>query len=296
MIAELLMSTVLYVPGWMRTQHPQAGVLESLSNTFASASVEFMRWDGDNVVWPMALDAADRESWRLAFEVATMPPEARAGLTVVGHSLGARMTVRMLARLAEKGLKVRQAFLLAAAIPYDDPDLAKMGLASELPIVAVCNPDDVTLRYVYGLAGGEGRAAFGANGTVSPVPNVKEYVTPTNITRQVAIDRSWAKHQVLKDIANHHVAFYLEYMRRVLGGEGDSGEVMVPQDMPTVEWPVMDSGVWWDVVEEASGWKLERNKVTGHFRIIDPKKKRTAWGREREMRASFDKVKLQLGK
>ena len=71
---------------------------------------------------------------------------------------------------------------------------------------------------------------------------------------------------------------------------------MVPQDFPGVEGHVMDSMVWWDVLDSSSGWKLEKNKVTGHCRIIDPDKLRTAWGRESEMRTAFEKVKQQLGK
>ena len=56
----------------------------------------------------------------------------------------------------------------------------------------------------------------------------------------------------------------------------------------------MDSMIWWDVLDSCRGWKLEKNKMTGHCRIIDSHKMRTAWGREAEMRAAFEKVKLQL--
>ena len=118
-------------------------------------------------------------------------------------------------------------------------------------------------------------------------------MTPTNITSEVDIGGIWAK-KVIKDIANHHEKFYLEYARRILGGEEPSGKVMVPQDFPGVEGHVMDSEIWWTVLDSFRGWKLEKNKVTGHCRIIDPDKLRTAWGRESEMRAAFEKVKNQL--
>ena len=121
-------------------------------------------------------------------------------------------------------------------------------------------------------------------------------MTPTNITREASIDGIWAKSQALKDIANHHEKFYLEYARRILGGEEPSGKVMVPQGFPGVEGHVMDSMVWWDVLDSSGGWKLEKNKVTGHCRIIDPDKLRKAWGREAEMRSAFEKVKQQIGK
>ena len=98
----------------------------------------------------------------------------------------------------------------------------------------------------------------------------------------------------MKDIANHHEKFYLEYARRILGGEEPSGKVMVPQGFPGVEGHVMDSEIWWTVLDSSGGWKLEKNKVTGHCRIIDPDKLRKAWGRESEMCTAFEKVKSQL--
>ena len=183
---------------------------------------------------------------------------------------------------------------MAAAIPNEDLDLKKMGGGSEMPVLAVCNPDDITLRYVYTLAGGESAVAFGANGTLKSIANVKECVTPKDITEQVEIDALWGKAQLLKDVANHCELFYIDYLRRLLGGEAASGEVMVPQALPTVEGKVMDSGFWWDTLAETNGWKLQRNKVTGHGRIIDPGKVRKAWGGVGEMTKAFEKVKKQL--
>ncbi len=293
MTMAVLAAMVWYVPGWLRTSEPAEGVLDCVTNAFPAAKVEFKSWDGDNVVWPLAVDSADKESWRIAFEIAMMPPEERANLTLMGHSLGGRIIARVMARLAEHDIKIRQAVLMGAAIPSDDPDLVKMGRASELPVLAVCNPDDVTLRYVYAIAGGERGVAFGANGTVAPCDNVVECVTPTNLTHEVEIGEKWAQIPVLKDIANHHEKFYIDYARRILGGEEPSGKVMVPQGYPTLEGRVMDAGVWWDVIDTAAGWKLERNKVTGHCRILRPDRTRAAWGPESDMRAAFEKVKRQ---
>ena len=87
--------------------------------------------------------------------------------------------------------------------------------------------------------------------------------------------------QAIKNIANHSEFFYIEYLRRLLSGEEASGEVM-------------DSGLWWDTLAETNGWKLQRNKVTGHGRIINPQKVRKAWGTVEEMALSFEKVRNQL--
>ena len=292
--ALLMATTVWYIPGWMRTEKPREDVMTAMTNAFPGAKIEFKAWDGNRLVWPQSVDSADKESWRFAFEAAMLPREERENLVIVGHSLGGRITARVLARLAENGLKVRQASLMAAAIPNADPDLMKMGGGSELPVLAVCNPDDITLRYVYTLMGGESAVAFGANGALKPIANVKELVTPKDITEQVEIDALWGKAQLLKDVANHCELFYIEYLRRILGGEAVSGEVMVPQALPTVEGKVMDAGFWWDTLAETNGWKLQRNKVTGHGRIINPQKVRKAWGTVEEMVLSFEKVRKQL--
>ena len=294
-----IMAVVWYIPGWLRTQTPQEGCLESLTNTYETASVEFKAWNGNVPVWPKAVEHADETAERFAAEVIAMPEEARTNLTIVGHSLGGRITARVLARLAEKDVRIRQAVLMAAAIPFVDSDVAKMGGGSTLPVIAVCNPDDVTLKYVYTLAGGEPKAdyltgAYGANGSVTNIPNVIEYVTPTNVTECVKIDHLWGKSEHLKEIANHHVHFYLEYLRKIVNGEECDGRVMVPQHLPTVEGKVMDAGIWWRVLDMHAGWKLERNIVTGHCRILDPQKIRRAWGGEAAMRAAFEKTKAQL--
>jgi len=288
-------TTVWYVPGWMRTQEPQHGALASVSNAFPDATVEFKRWDGDRF-WPHAIVSADAAATNFVNEIAALPKSEREGLVVVGHSLGGRIAARVLAGLAERNLKIERGVLLAAAIPANDAAIAKMGGGSALPVVAVCNPNDLTLRYVYALAGGESQTAFGANGSLKPATNVVECVTPPDIVEQVEIDGSWAKVSAFKEAANHHALFYLYYLRRILAGEKPSGAVMVPQDNPCIDHKVVDAEIWWDVLERHADWKLEQHKITGHCRIVSPKKKCTAWGDEASMRAAFAKVKSQVRK
>ena len=218
MIAETLLmaTTVWYIPGWMRTDALRPDLANCISNVFPQAKIEFKDWDGDRLVWAHAVDSADKTAWRIAFEAAMLPREERENLVIVGHSLGARITARVLARLGEHGLKVKEGLLLAAAIPNDDPDLAKMGAGSTRPVISVRNPKDVTLRYAYRIAGGEDAFAFGAKGAPEPLANVEERVMPESITKEVEIEDLWGKAQFLKDVANHHDIFYFEYLKRVL--------------------------------------------------------------------------------
>lgn len=54
--------------------------------------------------------------------------------------------------------------------------------------------------------------------------------------------------------------------------------------MPNAKTKVMDKGVMWDTLATSAGYKLQKNKLTDHCRIIGPDKVRIAWGSEEAMR------------
>jgi pimeloyl-ACP methyl ester carboxylesterase len=283
-----------YVPGWMRTKEPEELAWNSFTNVFSAGETSFRKWDG-NQLWPTAAKNADLVAVKLADEIKTMPEGRRARLTLVGHSLGGRIVARALARLSLDGVKIKRGILLAPAIPAYDNELQRMGLGSKEPLIVVANPDDITLKYVYTIAGGEDGPAYGASAAFKTPKNVKEIRVPEDITKNTVIDAFWGRFDAVKEIANHHASFYFEELSRVLDGKESKGvRVMVPQDKINFEWKVMDAGVWWDVLDEKDGWKLERNIVTGHCRILNPEKVRVAWGSQERMEKAFKKVKSQL--
>lgn len=295
MVAGSARAEVWYVPGWMRSGEPEGGAWRSFTNVFATAECAFWAWDGDHR-WSTAVTNADAAAGRLAEELRAMDAKRRAGLTLVGHSLGGRIIARSLAKLGADGIKVSQGILLAPAIPAADGDVAKMGAGSEMPLLVVVNPQDITLKYVYTMAGGEPGPSLGTDGTRTLPENVVECSCPETITEETEITDFWGKTDVVKRIANHHASFYFTELGRILEGRPSRRvQMMVPQDKVNVEWKVMDAGVWWDVLQVREGWKLERNIVTGHCRILNPEKRRVAWGREASMRESFDKILRQLG-
>lgn len=48
--------------------------------------------------------------------------------------------------------------------------------------------------------------------------------------------------------------------------------------LPNVNFPTMGGEVFWDDVANVKGWRLQRNKLTRHARILDPDNFRRAWG------------------
>lgn len=285
-LAGMVCGEVWYVPGWNRTTETNGLAYASCTNVFADAVCVFKGWDGDRGWWTSAKNA-DQEGARLAAEIAALPEEARADLTLVGHSLGGRIIARALARLAARGVAIRQGILLAPAIPMRDADVAKMGGGAKLPVLVVVNPEDTVLKYVYTLSGAE-KPALGADGTPYPIFNVAEYAVSSDITCETKVDAAWGRSETVKRICNHLAVFYFEELRRVLAGTpSPQAQTRVVQDKINVAWKVMDAGVWWDVLASSNGWKLEKNVVTGHCRILDPERRRRAWGRETRMRESF---------
>lgn len=293
-LAKCAFSEAWYVPGWMRTQTPEGGAWSSFTNVFSSSECAFWQWDGDEL-WQKAVRNADAAGRRLARDVRSLPAGRRDSLVLVGHSLGGRVIARALADLGATGDRIAAAALLAPAIPANDPDVVKMGAGSKSPVILVVNPQDITLKYVYAAAGGESGQPLGANGTPAPVANVREFSVPSDITDTTAIHDAWGSNDTIKRIANHHASFYFAELGRILDGKPSKNvQMVVPQGNVNIESKVVDAGVWWDVLDYSRGWKLERNILTGHCRILNPSKRRIAWGSEARMRESFAKVKRQL--
>ena len=105
----------------------------------------------------------------------------------------------------------------------------------------------------------------------------------------------WGRIDALRRLARHHALFYLEALRRVMDGiDLAADQTLVPQDRVNLNLKVMDACVFWQVLDEACGWKLEQNRLTSHCRILNPDKVRVAWGDENVMRQSFAKVRRML--
>ncbi len=290
----LKVSTIWYLPGWNRAEKADDLAYPACTSVFGEENCHFEPWQGDTL-WPIALRNANTKVDELIARIAALSEAERKQLVLVGHSLGGRIVARTLAGLAKRKLKIHCGILLAPAIPMNDEAVSLMGEGSELPVLLIVNPQDLTLKYVYALASGEKAPSLGTDGALEPLSNVIEYAVSSNVTEEVKIDALWGQSETLKRICNHVATFYFEELRAILKGTPTAqAQIRVPQNMVNVEWLVLDAGIWWELLAEKDGWKLQRNKITRHCRILDPSKHRLAWGAEQEMRHSFNKVLSQL--
>ena len=52
--------------------------------------------------------------------------------------------------------------------------------------------------------------------------------------------------------------------------------------LPNIKFPTLGGKVFWDTIAERNGLKVQKNKITGHCRILDSDNFRLAWGGSEE--------------
>lgn len=73
----------------------------------------------------------------------------------------------------------------------------------------------------------------------------------------------------------------------------ESGEIvnlLRNASMPNIPLPTMGGNVFWNELAECNGWRLQKNMVTQHCRILDPSDVRRAWGGDDAMERLFGKL------
>lgn len=60
--------------------------------------------------------------------------------------------------------------------------------------------------------------------------------------------------------------------------------------LPNINFPTMGGEVFWNDLAEANGWRVQKNNITGHCRILDNEDVRRAWGGEEAIMIFFQKI------
>ena len=60
----------------------------------------------------------------------------------------------------------------------------------------------------------------------------------------------------------------------------ESGDTLNGLSMPNIPFPTLGGHVFWTDLANVKGWRLQRNDITRHCRILDPDDIRRAWGGE----------------
>ena len=202
---------IWYVPGWKRCEAKLAPEHEDFfKKAFPGSAAHIVNWNG-NGDWSESVTNADAYVATLVTAIDAMKPEDRQRLTLIGHSLGGRIVAKTVAELQRKNIKIQNAVMLAAAIPFDDAD-AEVALQSKsMPVISIYNPNDKMLKYAYRIAGGENSTALGAHSTGKP----NEFRVSWNTIEDTHIPTTDINWDFVKSVFNHTAIFYLQQLKKI---------------------------------------------------------------------------------
>jgi pimeloyl-ACP methyl ester carboxylesterase len=153
---------VVLCPGWFSAEASFDEIVETLRPVFPRATFETYRWPS-NAPWSAARDYVDGDGVEAFAQFASTLPTDPAKIALVGHSLGARLTTRALARRARRGESpFSAAFLFGAAVDADEPEVEGAARGVLAPLGNFFAAADRVLKYAYRTA--EGKRSLGLRG------------------------------------------------------------------------------------------------------------------------------------
>ncbi|MBR1871133.1 MAG: alpha/beta hydrolase [Kiritimatiellae bacterium] len=211
----LYADVAIYIPGWLKCHAPTSAAPQRIQRLAPSGTFLYYDWDG-NRTWGASLRNAELEAERLAGELMRLDDAALEKITIVGHSLGARIAVRALAQISRHGRRIRKAYLLGAAIACDDADIEAAMYGTKRGIVFVCNGSEFTLAVLYSSWFAENEKALGVEEPAKLANGSRTiWVEPQDI-RDARIPALWGKFAPFRKIAAHHAMFYATALARYL--------------------------------------------------------------------------------
>lgn len=263
---------VWFVPGWRTGFDGRAGCVKILKDTFPGRKIVVKSWDSRQP-WPVANRNSAVFTETLFAELSAMPEAERRELILIGHSIGGRIVLTLLNRLAEQGKKIHSAALLATVVPCDSPLIPKALDAVRFEICDISNPGDLILKYLYPLDG-DHAAPLGYAGWVGGDPRLIEGVCRHD-------DSSFLIHFAYLYLEE------LERMYRTLPPRVETASPASPPRRPA-------DTLFWRDVEVYGNWRLQRHYDGRRTRLLDPDGVRRAAGDDGSVRAVFADVKRQL--
>lgn len=143
---------VALCPGWLSADASFDEIVETLRPAFPRATFDCYRWPS-NVFWDEARDYVDEDGAEEFARFAAALSNDSAKVALIGHSLGARLTVRALARRTRNGEPpLGAAFLMGAAVDADEPELEAAARGVRAPLGNFFSEADRVLKYAYQTA------------------------------------------------------------------------------------------------------------------------------------------------
>ena len=263
-----LRAEVFFIPGWRVGFAKREGINRRLLEAFPGKKITVKAWDSRQP-WDVTKKNAEEVMEKFFQEISAMPESARRDLILVGHSIGAKIVVEILNKLADEGKKIHSAALLGAAIAENDSRIERALDALRFYCFNIYNPGDWVLLFLFPLDnfGTTSLGLYGWHGS-----DHRFFEAAVTHSDRVAF-------------ANHYAYIYLDELGIMLKNIPRFAEIDVLQDEYNIPRIPADM-LYWHKIREYQGWLLQKNSA-GKYRILDPDGVRRAQGCEKKMKKSF---------
>ena len=262
---------VFFVPGWRTGNSSRVGCVRIINDIWPGMPVTVKSWDS-LVTLEEAKQNAATYTGTLLKEILDMPAERRRELILAGHSLGAVIVLEILDELAGRKMQIKEAALLGAPVPNNDP--------------VIFRALDAVQKYCYNVAfTGDGvlRLLCPLSGTAEPLGvNGWKFSHPRFVESVVTLPFS---------LYNHFAYRYLEELDR-LTDTHEAKQIRIPGGCEPYFYD--ENGIFWRKQEEFASWQLQSHIINGKFRIVDPQNQVRLEGTESTARSGFEHLKNHL--
>ncbi|GEM_PF-5134854 len=282
---------IIYIGGWTTENKELTEQCELLREIFPEAEIERLEWPA-NGEFAAVLEAADRMALEEAVKIARLSSEGRESIVVIGHSLGGRMAIRILAELHRKKMCVSRGIFLGPAIDGNDKDISEAIQASKGQNILIYQPNDVVLRDEYSAYMKKDSAALGSRGYLGDYSGKN--------LRQICINEGSSY--------SHLSILYLKKLQEKIDSEVDEKPVKeIHGFRHEMDNPTKTMEIYPKVVDECMGWRilLPRGKaivetldlfgwIEFNYLLCDPEMRCRAKGTRAEMQEALEDVKRIL--
>ena len=252
-------TVIVYVPGWKNKGVSQKEQVQLLKKIYPHSKICVKLWESQGE-FNECKKRADAYTENLAEEICAMRPEEQRKLILIGHSLGGRIAVKTLARLKAENVYIRKGVFLGSAIPDNAPEIAEALRATMEPCINIYSKEDYVLRHVYNILGENNLLnAFGAYGYSKTFYGVhmRQYEMKSKQGSVSSVGDYKGK------LDNHNVEYYMKKLAEV------DGAAVKPEVSRWRSFIARTLPLTWTAVEQCCNWKLETQKITSIYRIIN---------------------------
>ena len=298
---------IIYVHGWLPLPEMTCDEdLRIIQSIFPNDHVELVDWGGRTADFNLALEQSEHYVSILADRLSLMSDKERESTILLGHSLGARITIKTMAILRKQNKSIRYGVFLAAAIPHDDHSIREAIQDTIEPSINIYFYNDYVLKHLYSVSDNS-KNALGSYGYAFP------FSQHQMIQIEMKLDSSPASSvaEYIDDLKKHGIIHYLNclkdktpFIEHIKASSLDSSDtstaiesinkINVFQD--NLNFPVKIIDVGWDTVDSFEHWRLQRKSSSDGalYRILDPLDFQKANGSKTKMEYSFQQIKEQL--